>query len=79
MSKAFEQEDEVAVDAVQLRVSRMHDEEPHHAHRHLHHFVGMRVVHEGAALLELELVDERLARLDLRLRQAADTIHAARQ
>ena len=57
----------------------MHDEKAHHAHRHLHHLVGVRVVHEGAALLQHELVDEGLARLDMRLRQAADAIHAVRQ
>ena len=28
----------------------MHDEEAHHAHRHLHHLVGVRVVHERAGL-----------------------------
>ncbi len=57
---------------------RVHHEHPHHAHRHLHHFVGMGVVHEGAALLQLELVDEGLARLDMRLGQAADAVHAVR-
>src|SRR5204863_11728 len=51
-------EDEVAVDAVELGVARMHHEYSHHAHGHLHHLVGVRVVHEGAALFQLELVDE---------------------
>jgi len=43
-------------------------------HRHLHHLVRMGVVHEGAALRELEFVDERLAGLDVRLGEAADAI-----
>ena len=30
-------------------VARMDDEHAHHAHRHLHHLVGVRVVHESAA------------------------------
>ena len=32
-----------------VRVLGVHDEHAHHAHRHLHHLVGVRVVHEGAA------------------------------
>jgi hypothetical protein len=71
-------EDEVAIDAPEVLVARMHDEHAHHAHAHLHHFVGVRVVHEGAACLELELVDEGLAGLDMRLGEAADAVHAAR-
>jgi len=61
------QEHEVPVDAAEGRILRMHHEETHHAHGHLDHFVGMGVVHEGPALLELEFVDERLARLYVRL------------
>src|SRR5260370_38902193 len=60
-------EDEVAIDAAKLRVTRVNDEHTHHAHRHLHHFVRVRVVHERAALPELELVDEGLSWLDVRL------------
>ena len=56
----------------------MHDEQAHHAHRHLHHLVGMRVVHEGPAVLQLEFVDEGLARRDVRLVQSADAVHAVR-
>ena len=56
----------------------MDDDHAHHAHGHLHHLVGMRVVHEGAAFLQLELVDEGLAGLDMRLVQAADAVHAVR-
>jgi hypothetical protein len=57
----------------------MHDEHTHHAHRHLHHLVGVRVVHERAALPELKFVDEGLPRLDVRLRHAADPVHSVRQ
>src|SRR5690606_29147698 len=43
-----EQEAEVAVNArdVRVRLARVRDPETHHAHRHLHHLVGVRVVHE---------------------------------
>ena len=34
------------------RVLRMDDEQAHHAHRHLHHLVGVRVVHERARPLQ---------------------------
>jgi hypothetical protein len=56
----------------------MHDDHAHHAHRHLNHLVGMRMVHERPALLHLELVDKGLAGRDVRLVQAADAVHAAR-
>ena len=61
-----------------LRIARMHHDHAHHAHGHLHHLVGMGVVHEGAALLQLELVDEGLARRDVRLGEAANAVHAVR-
>ena len=51
-------------------VARVDDEHAHHAHAHLGHLVVVRVVHEGPVLPERELVFERLARLDVRLRQA---------
>ena len=57
----------------------MRDPEAHHAHRHLHHFIGVRVVHEGAGATRHEFVDVGLARLDLRLIEPADTVHAVRQ
>ena len=56
----------------------MHDDRAHHAHRHLHHLVRVRVVHESPAFPDREFVDEGLARLDVRLRQSADAIHAVR-
>ena len=73
------EEDEIAIDAMQVRIARVHDDRAHHPHRHLHHFVGVRVVHEGAALRGSELVDESLARLDVRLGQPADAVHTVRQ
>src|SRR3954464_11408089 len=56
-------EDEVAVHGPKVRIAWMHDDHAHHAHRHLHHLVGVRVVHEGPALPHLELVDEGFSRL----------------
>ena len=60
-------------------VLRVDDEKPHHPHRHLRHFVGMRVVHEGPALHEIELVDEGLAGRDAGWVRPVDAVHAARQ
>ena len=73
------QEAIVAVDPVQVRVLRMHHQRAHHAHRHLHHFVGVRVIHEGARLLQLELVGEGLAGRNLRLVETAHAVHAGGQ
>src|SRR5262249_41034190 len=53
-------EDEIAVDTAKLRVAGMDNEGAHHAHGHLHHLVGVRVVHVGSALRELELVNDGL-------------------
>src|SRR6185437_9956305 len=72
-------EDEVAIDATKLRILWVHDQTAHHPHRHLYHLVGVRVVHESAAALDLELVDEGLPRRDVRLRHPADAIHAVRE
>ena len=74
-----QQEHEVAVDATQVRIARMGDAESHHAHRHLDHLVGVRVVHERARAQRHELVDVGLAGLDLRLGQTADAVHAVRE
>ena len=68
----------IAIDADELGIAGMHDEHAHHAHRHLHHLVGVRVIHEGPAFLKLEFVDESFSGLDVGLGQAADAIHAAR-
>src|SRR5262245_5157085 len=77
-TEGTEHEDEVAIDAHEVWVARMNDDHAHHPHRHLHHLVGMRMVHEGSAILQLELVDEGLAGSDVRLSQATNTIHAGR-
>src|SRR5262249_25811016 len=69
---------EVTVDPVELWVQRVDDEHPHHPHCHLHHFIRVRVVHEGPAPPQLELVDEGLAWIDVPLRDAADAVHAVR-
>ena len=74
-----QQEHEVAVDLELPLVLRMDDEHAHHSHRHLHHLVGVRVVHVGARAQQGELVDEGLARRDVRLGQPADAVHARRQ
>jgi hypothetical protein len=73
---AAEEENEVAIDAVQIGIAGMDDEAPHHAHCDLHHLVGMRVVHECPAPAQHELVDKGLAGIDVGLGQAADAIHA---
>ncbi len=57
----------------------MRDPEAHHSHRHLHHLVGVRVIHEGAGAARDELVDEGLARRDRFLIQANHAVHAVGQ
>src|SRR5262249_43576274 len=75
-TEGTEHEDEGAIDAHKVGIARMDYDHAQHPHRHLHHLVGMRVIHEGSALLQLELVDEGLAGSDVRLGQATDAIHA---
>ena len=43
------------------------DPQAHHAHGHLHHFVRMRVVHEGARAARFKLIDEGFAGRNVRL------------
>ena len=57
----------------------MCDPHAHHAHGHLHHFVGVRVVHEGARAARLELVHKGLAHGDRGLVQATHAVHAVGQ
>ncbi|GCC47755.1 hypothetical protein chiPu_0032058, partial [Chiloscyllium punctatum] len=71
-------EDEVAVDRPEGLVPGVDNEHAHHAHRHLHHLVRVRVVHERPARLDLEFVDEGLAGFDVRLVEAAHPVHAVR-
>ena len=57
----------------------MNDEHPHHAYRHLHHFICMWVIHKRAMLTQGKFVNIGLAGFDLWLSKAADAIHAIRQ
>ena len=77
--EGVQHDQEIAVHGPEGRVLGMHDEHAHHAHRHLHHLVGMGVIHEGAGFDQVELVDIGLARRDRRMAEAADAVHAGRQ
>ena len=57
----------------------MNDEHAHHAHGHLHHLIGVRVVHERAGFHQVELVDIGLAGRDRLVGQAAHPVHARGQ
>src|SRR5450830_1292139 len=76
---SVEQEHEIAIDAHEIRILGMGDPEAHHAHRHLHHFIGMRVIHESAGAARSELVDESFTRRDARLGQPGDAVHTVGQ
>jgi len=79
--ESIQQEAEVAVNFVDQRMFgfRVRDPQAHHAHRHLRHFVGMRVVHEGAGAARDKLINEGLAGLDAGLVQPGNPIHAIGQ
>ena len=77
--ECVDEKDEVAVDPMLIRIPRVDHDEAVHAHRHLHHLVGVRVVHERPAMLHHEFVRVRLAGLDVRLREPADAVHAIGQ
>ena len=62
-----------------LGVLRVHDDETHHAHRHLYHLIGMGMIFKGAGFLHRKFVHVGLARWNLRLIQAAHPVHAVRQ
>src|SRR5262249_25940589 len=74
-----EEKDEVSSNAHELDIARVDYKESHHAHRHLQHLVGMRVVHEAPALLHLEFVDKGFARFDMRLSEPAHAVHTVGQ
>ena len=57
----------------------MRDPKAHHAHGHLRHLVGMRVIHEGARATSDEFVDEGFAHRNLLLIEAPHAIHAIGQ
>ena len=62
-----------------MRLARMRNPQTHHAHGHLRHLIGMRVVHEGARATGREFVHIGLASRNLLLVEAADPIHAVGQ
>src|SRR5579875_3601609 len=72
-------ENEVTIDRTESSITRVHDEHSHHAHRHLHHLVGMWVVHEGTTFRELEFIDKGFAGGDMRLGKPSDPVHAVGQ
>ena len=74
--KGVKQECIITIGAPFFWVFWMHDEHSHHAHRHLHHFIGVRMIHVSARASQLELVDEGFTWLDVRLSEAADAVHA---
>ena len=47
---------------------RMNDEHPHHAERHLSHFIRMRMIHVRAMLTQDKLVNKSLTWLNMWLR-----------
>jgi hypothetical protein len=57
----------------------MNDEEPLHAHRHLCHLVGVRVIHLRPMLNERKFVSIGLTRRNVLLRDATDAVHSVRQ
>ena len=80
-----EQKNEVAVHAVNQWMLAVfvelgvRDPKAHHAHGHLRHFVGVRVVHEGAGTARLKFVDKSFAHRNRRLVQARHAVHAIGQ
>ena len=71
-----QQKCEVAIDWHEARILWMGNPQPHHSHRHLRGFIGMRVIHEGPRAPRDELVHERLARFDGGLGESSHTVHA---
>src|SRR5205823_1773052 len=69
----------VPIDPGLVSILRMNDKKSLHAHRHLNHFVGMRMVHLHAMLLERELISIGFSGRNVLLRQAANAIHSIRQ
>ncbi|CUH99392.1 hypothetical protein PHA8399_01511 [Leisingera aquaemixtae] len=77
--EGVQHDQEIPVDGHEGGVLGMHDEHPHHAHRHLHHLIAMRVVHEGAGFDQVELIDKGLAGRDARMAEACNPVHAGGQ
>ncbi len=74
--EGVQHDEEVAVDAAEGRILGVHDEHAHHAHGHLGHLVGVRMVHEGARLDEVELVGVGLAGRDGGAAQPVHAVHS---
>jgi hypothetical protein len=73
------QEGVVAINRHSFATTGMDDEHAHHAHRQLHHFVGVRVIHVAAMLFQSEFVRIGFTRPNGGLRQAAHAVHPRRQ
>ena len=71
-------EQEIAIHPMLVRIARMHDQAAVHAHDHLHHFIRMRVIHEGARFGHYKFVDESFSGFDLWLIQTTHAVHAIR-
>lgn len=78
-SPLMEEDAEVAIGGILFGCFGMNDEEAHHAHGILDHFVVVGVVEVGAVLAEGEFVLEGFAGEDEALREAGDAVHAVGQ
>ena len=77
--EAIEQENKITIDTHEIRVFRVGHPKTHHAHRHLHHFIRMRVIHEGPRALCFEFIHKGFTHRYAWLRQSSHTIHAIGQ
>ena len=78
--RPFLKEDQkMAIDRFRISLLWMNDEEPLHAHRHLSHLVGVRIVHLRPMLNERKFVSIGLTRRNVLLRDATDAVHSVRQ
>ena len=80
MNRPFVQHDgEIPINLRAFRFLRMNDEKSHHSHCQLQHFIGMRMIHEGAVLPQRKFVNIGFTRTDMRLSEAADAVHSIGQ
>ena len=77
--EAIEQENKITIDTHEICIFRVGHPKAHHAHRHLHHFIRMRVIHEGPRALCFEFIHKGFTHRYAWLRQASHTIHAIGQ
>ena len=77
----IEQKHKVPVHFINQRVLvlGMGDPKTHHAHRHLRHLIGVRVVHEGARAASYKLVNKGFTHRNGGLVQTRYAVHAVRQ